>query len=267
MIPADPAGIAAVNPGDPQTWNRYAYVRNSPLNLTDPTGMMDCQGPCVGGGGGDGYCSPEYEYCGDPCTDFGVYCIGGDYGGDDGGAGSPGLPPAAPPSFPLDTSNALNEVDGVPAGYQLPQLSAWCLVSPSCSGPSVVIQNYTDQQIGPTEVAIDLINGLMPTFFVIVTATQEQPQATMSSAPKYAAYTASPNVCSEYMDGTVAGSFTHWVCLDLTNTSLGNSDWGKCVRAKLLDQYTRDGTPFQYAVYLAGDHPVDFVTCKLNPYK
>lgn len=35
----DPAGLASVDPSDPQTWNRYAYVRNSPLTETDPTGM------------------------------------------------------------------------------------------------------------------------------------------------------------------------------------------------------------------------------------
>ena len=38
-ISPDPAGIAAVDPGNPQTWNRYGYVNNNPLSLIDPTGM------------------------------------------------------------------------------------------------------------------------------------------------------------------------------------------------------------------------------------
>jgi RHS repeat-associated protein len=46
-ISPDPAGLAAVDPANPQTWNRYAYVLNSPLNLIDPLGlryawMADC---------------------------------------------------------------------------------------------------------------------------------------------------------------------------------------------------------------------------------
>src|SRR5208282_2492135 len=35
----DPAGLAAVDPSNPQSWNRYAYVGNSPLNSTDPLGL------------------------------------------------------------------------------------------------------------------------------------------------------------------------------------------------------------------------------------
>jgi RHS repeat-associated protein len=35
----DPAGAAAVDPTNPQTWNRYAYVMNQPSFLTDPLGL------------------------------------------------------------------------------------------------------------------------------------------------------------------------------------------------------------------------------------
>jgi RHS repeat-associated protein len=36
----DPAGLAAVSLEDPQTWNRYAYVTNDPLNAVDPLGLF-----------------------------------------------------------------------------------------------------------------------------------------------------------------------------------------------------------------------------------
>ncbi len=73
----DPSGLAAVDPNDPQTWNRYAYVGNRPLNTTDPRGL-DYVGDCYtdgndvicgyqpddgggggGGGGGDDFGGPE----------------------------------------------------------------------------------------------------------------------------------------------------------------------------------------------------------------
>jgi RHS repeat-associated protein len=41
----DPAGLAAVNPGNPQSWNRYAYVMNNPLNSVDALGLC---GPEIG---------------------------------------------------------------------------------------------------------------------------------------------------------------------------------------------------------------------------
>ena len=52
----DPAGLRSVRFRDPQTLNRYAYVRNNPLRLTDPTGMEVCEddNSCGGGPGGGG---------------------------------------------------------------------------------------------------------------------------------------------------------------------------------------------------------------------
>jgi RHS repeat-associated protein len=35
----DPSGVKAARLDDPQTWNMYAYVRNNPTTLTDPTGL------------------------------------------------------------------------------------------------------------------------------------------------------------------------------------------------------------------------------------
>ena len=38
----DPAGLAAVDPTNPQSWNRYSYVMNDPLDWVDPSGLDPC---------------------------------------------------------------------------------------------------------------------------------------------------------------------------------------------------------------------------------
>src|SRR5205807_1600396 len=52
-ISPDPAGLGAVNPANPQSWNRYAYVADNPLNAVDSLGLL---GKC---GGGDQICPLE----------------------------------------------------------------------------------------------------------------------------------------------------------------------------------------------------------------
>jgi RHS repeat-associated protein len=41
-ITPDPAGLAVVDPMNPQSWNRYAYVGNNAVSLIDPLGLSDC---------------------------------------------------------------------------------------------------------------------------------------------------------------------------------------------------------------------------------
>ena len=65
-------------PGNPGSWNRYAYVNGDPANGTDPMGLdLDTWGYGLGGGDfgdGDGgffeYCDPSQGpgYCGSPCV-------------------------------------------------------------------------------------------------------------------------------------------------------------------------------------------------------
>lgn len=40
FLTPDPAGVRAVSLANPQSWNRYSYVVNDPVNLTDPTGEI-----------------------------------------------------------------------------------------------------------------------------------------------------------------------------------------------------------------------------------
>ncbi len=78
MVP-DPAGMAAVDITNPQTWNRYAYVGNNPLNNVDPLGLILCgthendpwcNGGGQGAGGGGGYYggAPQYTLDGLPIS-------------------------------------------------------------------------------------------------------------------------------------------------------------------------------------------------------
>lgn len=128
----DPAGTASVNPADPQTWDRYAYVRNSPLEMTDPTGM-DGEDP-----GGGTECDPDFG-----CIDCGIYLCGG---------GPPVNGPELPPLVTVISSSGPVSTTGLPSilangpgfDYSWLGLLTWAgILSPPCTtGYISCIENW-----------------------------------------------------------------------------------------------------------------------------
>jgi RHS repeat-associated protein len=125
----DPEGLAVVSPGDPQSWNRYAYARNNPTNYIDPYGLDWCQDAegnlipedqggtdnisCAGAGGQwvewandvinvvssvDGNTDPSGVDFGSQIPSFGGFSLGA--GGVGGGAANNGLTISAAPHLP-----------------------------------------------------------------------------------------------------------------------------------------------------------------------
>lgn len=99
----DPLGWGAVQRSHPQSLNRYAYVMNNPLNLTDALGLDDCTSgddnnmgndddDCFFGGGGDDNASDD----------------GSDDGASDGDGG-----PQTPGSTDINYNGNANGCQGV----------------------------------------------------------------------------------------------------------------------------------------------------------
>jgi RHS repeat-associated protein len=89
----DPSGLAAVDPSDPQTWNRYAYASNNPLTFSDRSGLDDDACDIIfcgddGGGGGGGADDGGGGEGGN---------VGGPVDGDNGGTPCPNGPPCTVP--------------------------------------------------------------------------------------------------------------------------------------------------------------------------
>jgi RHS repeat-associated protein len=91
FLTLDPAGLGAVDPANPQSWNRYAYVMNNPLAATDPTGLCDFAGEDTGDScGGCSFWDACFGFPINPC-DF-IDC--------GRGGGWPTPVPQAPPAPP-----------------------------------------------------------------------------------------------------------------------------------------------------------------------
>jgi len=123
----DPAGLAAVDPTNPQSLNRYTYVLNNPLALIDPSGLNDCINGYIGCNCNEDEsdCSHDFFGPGNPgngCNPSDVSCvgIGGGIGigvgiGLGGGGNPPQTgggtnPPIPPPNNPGTT------FPGIPIG-------------------------------------------------------------------------------------------------------------------------------------------------------
>jgi RHS repeat-associated protein len=183
-ISPDPAGLAAVDPANPQTWNRYAYVGNNPLVNSDPLGlvtMMDCEedeGPCdLFFPGAPGFIPDCYAY--GPCGYYAANSEGGgfdfnfsgsfDFGGDGGGPWNEWQGPM--PTSPSQVLQSLwSDVLGLPSGLNCPVVGG--LSDYICGGVSPLMDAANSQTncLGQTllsskglSIALD-IAGAIPAF-------------------------------------------------------------------------------------------------------
>lgn len=136
-VSPDPAGLAAANPTNPQSWNRYAYVRNNPLASIDPLGLHD---PSCDPNDPTCPCDPYTGICG-PCPFGGNYCPvpgpGGGGGGEGGGGGGRPGGPVAIPEPPINV--------GVPDDPGMGPGPIWTEQIPIGTGPVnpyLIIQNF-----------------------------------------------------------------------------------------------------------------------------
>lgn len=121
-VSPDPAGLAAVDITNPQSWNRYAYVNNNPLRYIDPLGL--CGGTWTTGStneNGDLVVTSDMP-CPllplDPTSGMegfflSTYGPGGGGGGGTGGGGQP-----QPPAEPAQSSSNGPTVPKNPCQYQ-----------------------------------------------------------------------------------------------------------------------------------------------------
>jgi hypothetical protein len=261
---ADPVGGDL---GDPQTLNRYSYVRNNPINMVDPSGLCGLQlgffvDPFYGGGeggrGGGG----------------GIFVGFGGFGGghcDGDERDGPQPPSDSAPDVGTDPTGGMGcESLGMPCGMQFPApggMSGCTYGGGSCGGG--IYGFTTDPNTGLTigsfpgeEICISHFGGDCLFEFWNDRSREWEPQRpspppTMTSSPHLYASPSFEN-CSPYRNGTGAGDILFGICSETPD-----GPWSNCVRGNLLGQYNpKDNPAHETFIYGIFDHARYFASCR-----
>jgi RHS repeat-associated protein len=142
----DPAGLAAVDPTIPQSWNRYAYAQDQPTEFIDPLGLwLNVPGGCI----------PIMQNYGGTKVAVGISCPFGGGGGGEGGerftcTGFVSLPCGAPPPPPAVAGGG--QSGGIPCIQSI--------FNPSCKPPKP--PSCPSAFLGATNQAMDSLG--LPSF-------------------------------------------------------------------------------------------------------
>jgi len=203
----DPAGLAAVNPMNPQTWNRYAYVANNPVSFVDPLGLL-LEGPH------NSNCQPTangWSYTCGGCP-MNTLCVGG--GG--GGGGIPDITGYVFGYWENDTWNTTNIIlygQGQEGGQQIDDPSnvfgGWTNQGPkpwkvhgNWCGP-----NWTGGKAGEYDPAIDKAGGYSPPQDALDTACMQHDMCYYQCRQEYPCDPAGRSQCfATACDGPLGGA-------------------------------------------------------------
>jgi RHS repeat-associated protein len=225
---------------NPQSLNRYAYVLNNPINLTDVLGLGSPYGPTAPPCNGPGQIS---------CTQY----------------FSP-IGPASGPC-PAQFSSCYATLGGSTIGIQGSNATAFTFGTPlntvgqPCNAAVIAAGECAGWISGINVVATGTVAVNAP-FVPVFTPSGPAPNKTTIQA---ANGTFKPNVppkwdyCSSYRDGTGGGEMLYQICVNTPN-----GPWPNCVRGMLLNQWTPNPNPFQLVWYLGPDHAYDFTTCAVG---
>lgn len=124
----DPAGMRASDPGDPGSWNRYAYTHGDPVNRSDPSGLADEGGIQL----------PVFVICPDGTVRF----FGGS-GCSSNGSSSPGLV-----IIPFDGQKFLNSLSAMRTTFAARQLLADKLLDEEETNCGNTLQGFLSSEKG-----------------------------------------------------------------------------------------------------------------------